>query len=101
MFEMIEGRNNGYPVIKVVRDDIDTGLKAPLPLCMMICFGKNVNGGLPWIKRLRAVRKITDSSLYFKDKKAESLYFDNKDIETAYCNNKKVFDKYYVREYIV
>lgn len=129
-FEIIPGKNNGYPFIKGLRDDVtagltqplcrgifrgkkgeyltipfsrnfDAALKAPLPLCMMICFGENVNGGLPWIKRLRAVRKITDSSLYFKDKKAESLYFDNKDIETAYCNNKKVFDKYYVREYIV
>lgn len=101
MFEMIEGKNNGYPVIKEVRDDIDARLKAPLPSCMMICFGENINGGLPWIKRLQAVRKKTDSSLYFNDKKAERLYFDNKTIETAFCNDKKVFDIYYIREYIV
>lgn len=129
-FEIYEGRNQGYPYIPELSERDSAGLISPvsrtiliadgsgypmiagmpaatvelikpLPGNIMICCGDDVNGGLPWISRLKAIITVTESSLYFGDKKVTGLYLGEKEIKTAFCNNKKVFDIYFDRKIIV
>ena len=129
-FEIINGRNNGYPCIPELNErqsaalvspvceymfkagatgypvvaglsENTCGISVPYPETLMICFGKDVNDGYPWIRNIKALRSVTESSLFFEGRRAERLYFNGNICETAFCNGKKVFDTFISREKIV
>ena len=129
-FEIIEGRNDGYPCIPELREcestaltypvsefmftpgesgypeiarlpEAETGFTGEQPEYIMMCFGEQVNGGYPWISGLKTAVRASYSYLYFGDRHAEKLYYEGKEIETAYCGGRKVFDTYLIREKIV
>ncbi len=92
--------SEGYPVIADVPES-STGFTGTLPECMMMCFGEKVNGGYPWIRNISSLRSITESSLYYGGKKIQGMYYNGKHCGTAFCNGGTVFDTYSVREKIV
>ncbi len=128
-FDIINGRNHGYPCIPELneRDDIGleypvcqfmfiaeggypsifsmpealTSMVKPVPKFMMRCFGKLINGGLPWIEELKEVRKNSFSSLYFGSRQVKGLNFGEQELKSAYCSGTKVFGEYYDRGKIV
>ncbi len=128
-FDIVEGRNHGYPCIPELKERDDIGMVSPVcrfmfiaessypsifsipealpemvkpvPEFMMRCFGESVNGGLPWIEELKAVRKNVFSSLYFGSRQVKGLYFGENALKSAYCSEAKVFDTYYERGKIV
>lgn len=129
-FEIIDGRNDGYPCIPELRECDNTGLINPVcefmftpgesgypaiarlpeaetgftgepPEYMMMCFGEKVNGGYPWISELKTAVSTSYSYLYFGGSHAERLYYEGKAVKTAYCGGRKVFDTYLIREKIV
>lgn len=91
---------SGYPMIAPVRESA-AGISEPLPEYMMTCFGDEVNGGYPWIGDLKAVVNDSYSLLYFGDKRVKSMYCEGKAVKTAYCGGGKVFDTYQSRAKIV
>jgi len=129
-FEIIKGRNQGYPCIPELneRESADlvgtvneymffaesgrypviaqlsvasAKLEAPFPEYMMTCFGENVNDGFPWLGRLKAIRKRTESSLCYNGRNIRRMYFNEKICKTAYCNGLRVFDTFSERTEIV
>lgn len=128
-FEVIDGRNNGYPCIHELREfgkaltapvcefmfvpdksgypvitrlpETASDLSGALPECMMTCFGEQINGGYPWISNLKAVVNVSDSLLFFGGRHVKGLYYEEKSIETAYCGGVRVFDTYLIREKII
>ena len=97
---MLFGGNGSYPVV-VQLPEISGKLSAPLPEYMMMCFGENVNGGLPWIKKLKAVRNKTESALCYNGRNVRQMYFNENLCKTAYCNGLRVFDTFFERTEIV
>ncbi len=90
----------GYPVIADVPES-STGFAGTLPECLMMCFGANVNNGYLWIRNISALRSVTESSLYYGGRKVQGMYYNEKPCGTAFCNGGTVFDTYSVREKIV
>lgn len=97
---MFVAGENGYPVIASM-PEVSPKLVPPFPDYMMMCFGETINGGLPWIRAIKAIEKVFFSSLYFEDKQVQRIYFEGQDLTAAYCNGCKVFDKHYDRMKIV
>lgn len=129
-FEIIDGRNHGYPCIPELAERDKAGLTVPvcqfmfvlgrsgypviapiqessavisepLPEYMMNCFREEVNGGYPWIGDLKAIVNGTVSFLYFGDRHVKSMYYEGKAVKTAYCGGSKVYDTYLSRAKIV
>ncbi len=128
-FEIIDGRNHGYPCIPEQREcgealaspvcefmfvpgkvgypvitrlsETASGLSEELPEYIMTSFGEHVNGGYPWIGGLKAAVNVSESHLYFGNRHVKVLYYEGKAIETAYCSGIRVFDTYLTREKIV
>lgn len=130
VFEIIKGRNQGYPCIPELNEcesaklispvneymffagsgeypvivqvpAASAKLEAPFPEYMMTCFGENVNGGFLWLGRLKAIRNRTESELYNNGRKIRRMYFNENSCKTAYCNGLRVFETFCERTEIV
>ncbi len=97
---MLTGRIGRYPVIEKL-PEVTAEFSVPFPECMMICFGESVNGGFPWIRGLKAIISKTESTLWYNGRRVHRMYFNEKPCKTAYCNGLRVFDTFSERTEIV
>ena len=130
-FEIIEGRNGGYPCIPQLSERSSTGLTPPccqymmqvsvegkypavqdvpeitsimtnpFPENMMSCYGPEVNSGYPWLALLETIVQATFSRLRTNGRTASALWYNGQEIKKAYSKEQKVYEIYYLKRRIV
>ena len=129
-FEIIIGRNNGYPCIPELDEFVSAERKPPYSDFMLLVEENNypmikelalkktsaertapypdfmfrcvphLNDGYPYLLKLGTLTEDVQSSLFSGEKKVINIFAGDREIKSAYCRGEAVFVKCYVKRNI-